>query len=309
MKQNDTLWKGILEPFFYDFLSLVDPKLAATIDTNMEITFMDKELIPHRPFAGNKFEQKIVDKLVKLYTVAGNKEYIILHLEVQDQYRKNFNERMYRYFNRLYDRYKTPITALAIFTEPNNIERDNVFKINCCGTSLRYTFNTYKIALQDDNVLMQHNNPFALVVLIAKQTALKKKYKDKQLRDKMLLAEKIKVAQLILDKQLPEAKKESLMNFLFYYVNFEFKNNQFIFEQRINQLTSNNTTNMTIQEILIGQAELRGQRLGKKKEKEDMIAKMISNNATDEQITNFTEVPPALVSRIRKRIEKSVSHN
>jgi hypothetical protein len=309
MKQNDTLWKGILEPFFYDFISFVDPELATTIDTDREITFMDKELIQNRPSAGNRYEQKIVDKLVKLYTVAGNKEYIILHLEVQDQYRKNFNERMYGYFNRLYDKYKTPITALAIFTEPNTIERDNVFKINCSGTSLRYTFNTYKIALQDDNDLMQHSNPFALVVLIAKQTALKKKYKDKQLRDEMLLSEKLKVAQLIVEKQLPEAKQELLMNFLFYYVNFEFKNNQFIFEQRINQLTSNNTTNMTIQEILIGQAKLQGKRLGKKEEREGMIAKMISNNATDEQIMNLTEVSPALVSRIRKRIEKSLSHN
>ncbi|CAM3999100.1 hypothetical protein SAMN06265348_10174 [Pedobacter westerhofensis] len=309
MKQNDTLWKGILEPFFYDFLSLVDPKLAATIDNIREITFMDKELVQQRPAAGNKYEQKIVDKLVKLYTITGNEEYIILHLEVQDQYRKNFNERMYGYFNRLYDKYKTPITALAIFTEPNNIERDNVFKINCNGTSLQYTFNTYKIALQDNNALMQHSNPFALVVLIAKQTALKKKYKDKQLRDEVLLAEKLKIARLIMDKQLPEAQKESLMNFLFYYVNFEFKNNQFIFEQRINQLTSNITTNMTIQEILIGQAKLQGKRLGKKEEREGMIAKMISNNATDEQILNLTEVTPALVSRVRKRIEKSVRHN
>lgn len=112
-----------------------------------------------------------------------------------------------------------------------------------------------------------------------------------------------------MEKQLPVEKKEALMNFLFYYLNFEFKTNQFIFEQRINQLTTQNTTNMTIQEILIGQAELRGQRLGIKKAKEAMIAKMISNNATDEQIMHLAEVSPALVNRIRKRIDKTLSHN
>jgi hypothetical protein len=176
-KQNDTLWKGILEPFFFDFLLLIDPDLAASIDTAREIVFMDKELNQRTPSEEEIYEQKIVDKLVKLYTIEGKEKWILLHLEIQEKYSRKFSERMYAYFNRLYDKYKKPITAYAIFTEPNDIKRDNTFKMNCCGTTLHYTFNTYKIAVQDNNVLMHHPNPFALVILIAKAAALKKTYK------------------------------------------------------------------------------------------------------------------------------------
>jgi len=304
-KQNDTLWKGILEPFFYDFLRLVDPVLAATINQDRPIVFMDNELYLQAPSAEEIFERRIVDKLVKLYTTEGSEKWILLHLEVQDKYTKDFSERMYGYFYRLYDKHKRPITAYAIFTEPNKIKRDNVFKMNCGGTKLEYTFNTYKIALQDENVLINHANPFALVILIAKQTELKKRYNDRQEFDRVLLADKLKIAALILERNLEDTKKRILMNFLFYYINFEFQETKLNFEHKINLLTNKNTPNMTIEDILIGQAELRGKRLGIKEAQEAEIARLIRKQGlTDDQIVDFAEVSHSLVKRIRKKTEK-----
>jgi len=308
-QQNDTLWKVILEHFFYDFLLLIDPDLAATININKEITFMDKELNQQRPADGEKFELKIVDKLVKLYTTEGNDEWILVHLEVQHQYQKNFSKRMYGYYNRLYDRYHKPITAYAIFTEPNLIKRDNVYQTTCGRTALKYTFNTYKVALQDDDFLRNHANPFALVVLIAKQTDLKKKYKNKKVYDQMLLDDKLSIAKLIFDRHLPDVKEKELINFLFHYVNFEFSETQAKFEQGINLLTNKNISKMTIQQIVLGQRELIGKRkgikIGERKAKEEVVARMLEMKMlSEEQIIEMTEVTPKLVSRIRKKLEK-----
>ncbi|SEA47845.1 RpnC/YadD family protein [Pedobacter hartonius] len=310
-KQNDTLWKGILEPFFRDFLRFIDPVLALTINADREIVFMDKELHQEFPSDEGIYEQRTVDKLVKLYTHEGREEWILLHLEVQDKYTRDFSQRTYNYFNRLYDKYKKPITAYSIFTEPNGIKRTNAFKINCNGTSLIYKFNPYKIAVQDNDYLMQHGNPFALIILIAKATTLKKIYKDKQGFDHALLEYKLKIARSVLDRKLPERKEKLMMNFLFFYISFELSETKVKFDHEINLLTNKNINNMTIEEILIGQAEIRGRRIGekagkregKREAKQDEITRLITKHGfTDKEIVDFAEVPLSLVRKVRSEL-------
>jgi hypothetical protein len=55
---------------------------------------MDKELPRQSPNDEGYFESRIVDKLVKFYTTSGTAEWILLHLEVQHRYNKDFAERM-----------------------------------------------------------------------------------------------------------------------------------------------------------------------------------------------------------------------
>jgi hypothetical protein len=94
------------------------------------------------------------------------------------------------------------------------------------------------------------------------------------------------------------------MNFLFYYVNFEFQETKIIFEQKVNLLTNKNNTKMTIEEIIIGQAKLESKRLAQKEAKEAEITRMIRKQGlTNEQIVEFAEAPLSLVKRVRKRTE------
>lgn len=92
--------------------------------------------------------------------------------------------------------------------------------LNYMGTSLSYKFNTCKIAGQDDVYLMQHPNPFALIILIAKATALKALCRNSYEYDDRLLAYKLRIARLICDMKLPGQKERIIMNFLFHYINF-----------------------------------------------------------------------------------------
>lgn len=127
-KQKDMLWKGVLDQMFEDFLPFLNPDLTMSLDLQRGFEFMDKELNHEFPSVNGAHEQKIVDKLIKLYTKEGKP--VLLHLEVQDKYIKDFIQRMYTYFNRLYDKYKMPIIAYAIFTEPNEIKRADTFELH-----------------------------------------------------------------------------------------------------------------------------------------------------------------------------------
>jgi len=121
----------------------------------------------------------------------------------------------------------------------------------------------------------------------------------------MLLADKLRLAEVILERQLLPEKEQIIMNFLFYYVNFEFQETKITFENKINLLTKKNNTEMTIQEIIIGQEKLKAKRLALKEAKEDEITRLIRKQGlTDEQIVEFAEAPISLVKRVRKRTER-----
>lgn len=308
-KQYDLLWKKILEPFFFDFLKFVDPKFTLGIDMGKKPTFLDKELVRPIPCSEGEIEHRIVDKLVKVYTRSGKAEWVLFHLEIQHSYNKNFPERMYHYFHGLYQKFKKPIAAYAIFTEPGNVKRDNLFKLSYGDTKIEYHFNTCKIALQDDYILKNDTNPFALIILIAKQTNFKHLYKDKQLYDQKLLANKLEIAKLIFERNLDYEKESNLIFFLFYYVNFEFNETNATFEREIKLLTNKPLKYMTMQELILEERKFEGLqeglKLGRKQTKEAMVLKMIEMQfASDEEIVKIAEVTPGFVSRQRKKLTK-----
>lgn len=306
-KQRDTLWKAALELLFEEFLKFINPELAQSIDLAKGYEFINNELIQETLPDSGKYENKIADKLIKLFTREGKQ--ILLHLEVQEKYSEDFGERMYVYFNRLYNKYKMSITAYAIFTEPNEIERTNIYKIDYHGTQLSYRYNTFKIAVQGDDYLINHLSPFALIILIAKGVLLKKGPKGNIGYDERLLADKLKIVKLILEKRLPAHKERALMNFLFYYTAFEFSETKATFDSEVNLLINKNTKDMiTFEELLIEDALIEGFSNGEKKAREEakeneVYRRIVKEGLSDEQIVEYAEVPLKLVRKVRKSIK------
>ncbi len=305
------MWKGILEQLFEDFLTFIHPELGDSLDLAKGYEFLNKELIQEFPSSGGKIEQKIVDKLVKLHNKAGHQ--ILLHLEVQEKYSKDFSKRMYAYFNRLYDKYKMSIVAYAILTEANEIRRAGIFGIKYMGTKLSYQYNTFKLALQDDDYIINHANPFALVVLIAKAPLLKKGSKNRLEFDQRLLAYKLRIVKLIAERRLSPYKERAIMNFLFYYTDFEFSETKAKFDLEVNLLTNKNTRNMiTFEEILMEEAEMtgfsKGERKGIKKgkleAKENEVYRLITKlNFSNDQIADYMDISLSFVKKVRAKLK------
>ena len=103
----DELWKTVIERLFHEFLYLFLPELGAMVDFGRGYSFLDKELqrigLPYRK--GKKF----VDKLVKVHLKNGEEKWILFHVEVQGQDVADFNERMFIYFYRIFDKYRVKI--------------------------------------------------------------------------------------------------------------------------------------------------------------------------------------------------------
>ena len=62
-------------------------------------------------------------------------------------------ERMFRYFYKISDRYKVSVTAVAILADGNKNYRPKLYVQEFMGTSLRYSFNSYKILDQDESTI------------------------------------------------------------------------------------------------------------------------------------------------------------
>lgn len=75
--------------------------------------FLDKELSELHPQPDEEKDSRFADKLVKVFHCDGVEEWVLLHVEVQDDTydRAGFAERMYTYFYRIRDRYHKPVSA------------------------------------------------------------------------------------------------------------------------------------------------------------------------------------------------------
>lgn len=264
-RKDDVLWKGILEDVFDDFLRFLNPDADSLLDLDKRFEFLDKELQQVFPPENDEFSPKVVDKLVKVFTKNGDEKWILVHVEIQGQYHHDFASRMFRYYYRLIDKYNKPITAYVIFTEASSKTRPDCFELDFMGTSLKYTFNTYKIASQSDEELLANENPFALVVLTAKTALAGSGIKSSLERDELLLNLKLVLAKQLLIRQIPKEKIRVLMNFLRYYTRFENSEITRKFEQEVEALTERSNT-MGLEELLLDRATKEGVEKGKKEE-------------------------------------------
>jgi len=296
-RKDDILWKGVLEDVFDDFLKFFDPEAEQFYDFNKKFEFLDKELEQVFPPENDEYSPKIIDKLVKVFTRDGKEEWVLVHVEVQGQYQQDFARRMFTYFYRILDKYQKPITAYAIFTEAIHKERPNSFQLEFRGTSLLYTFNTYKISRQDEGELQASNNPFAMVILTAKAALAGKDFIDGKERDALLLKLKLELARQLLAKQIAKEKIRVLMNFLRYYVRFENPAINAKFEQEVEILTERRTT-MGIEELLLDRATKQGLEKGKKEEAVAIAREMKKDGVAIEQIAKFTKLSIADIEKL-----------
>lgn len=253
----------------------------------------------------------MIDKLVKVFTRDGNEEWILVHVEVQAQYQKDFARRMFTYFYRILDKYQKPITAYAIFTEAGMVVRPNSFAIEYMGTSLRYTFNTYKISGDNDEELRVSNNPFAIVVLTVRASLAGRRIKDTLERDQLLLALKLKLARDLLAKAISKEKIRVLINFLRYYVRFENPDVNLKFDKEVEILTGRSTT-MGIEELLLERAKNQGLEEGIEKgfekgeqEKSHAVVEnlILKLGFSDEQAASIAEVSLDFIKKVRSGLK------
>mgnify|MGYP001010569371 FL=1 len=216
MATFDEIWKEIIEKLFKQFTCFYMPDLAIDIDFTEGYTFLEKELQTIAP--KSKDTKRFVDKLVKVSLKNGQEQWIIVHLEVQFSKQKEFPERMFRYFYRIYDKYRQKIVSLAVFTGKSK-SYPLKFQYDFYQTELAYKYRTVKLIDYEEEYLLSQTNPFALVTLAVKYGLESKS--DEELRYKF----KRKLIRLMFEQGYSE--DEILEMFRFIEIILQLKDEKF----------------------------------------------------------------------------------
>ncbi|QEC52637.1 hypothetical protein [Anseongella ginsenosidimutans] len=308
-QRDDRLWKAALEDLFEDFLRFFFPAACESFDFGRGFSYLDKEfdqlLSPEESDTGVRH----VDKLVKVYLKDNTEKCFLTHIEVQGQRgREEFTKRMHRYWYRVKDKYRIPVTSLAILTDNNKSFRPGIYTEECLGTSLIYKFNSYKILDQDEEMLRANSNPFALIILT---TLLY--IKNKNQGGYELLNMKRDLLKEMLGRNLDKIRQRAVFNFLNHFVHFRDEEIKSIFEQDIKELTKRNIA-MGTEEYLLDKAMSQGIEKGIEKGvekglrqgKERFVRNLILQlDLNDRQAAGVAEVSVEFVKHVRQSLFKS----
>jgi len=161
----DSPWKEALEEYLEGFFALFFPQAHAEIDWTRPYAFLDKEL--QQVARDADLGLQIVDKLVRVWLRTGADAWVLAHIEVQSQEERDFAQRMFIYFYRLYDRYTREVVSLAVLGDERATWRPTTYATERWGCSLRFSYPIARLADYRARraELEASDNPFATVVL------------------------------------------------------------------------------------------------------------------------------------------------
>ncbi|MCB0144899.1 MAG: hypothetical protein KDE50_33765, partial [Caldilineaceae bacterium] len=161
----DSPWKNILEWYFEEFVEFFMAEAYADIDWRQPVEFLDKEL--QQVVRDAEFGRRHVDKLAKVWRKSGQEQWVLVHIEVQGQYEAGFEERMYTYNYRLYDRYQHKVASFAVLSDDRAAWMPAEFGYDLWGCRVHFEFPTAKLATYTEQwaMLEASRNPFAVVVM------------------------------------------------------------------------------------------------------------------------------------------------
>lgn len=248
----DKLWKGMLEVVCEDLLRFVFPDAEKVLDLDRGFEFLDKELGELYPDLETAANTRIVDKLVKVGLNGGGEAWMLFHVEVQGGHDPDFARRMFTYYYRILDRYNRPVTAVAIFTGRHGKNMPDRYESHFMGTHEVYRYNTLCLSDYTDADLRARDNPFAVVMLVAKQRLhLLQKARTIGEWDRELLEQKLLIVKLLREKRIfGDRKIKAIVAFLKNYVVFKKPETNRKFDVEIDQLITK-TESMDIFEQLI----------------------------------------------------------
>jgi hypothetical protein len=161
----DETWKEAINDYFDSFLSFFFPKVYQLIDWEKKPVSLDKEL--QQITASSKDSKRLADKLFKVWLKDNREVWILIHIEVQSQYEKDFAQRMYIYNYRAFDLYQKPVISLVILGDESYSWRPSSYNYNLGECEMSLKFPTVKLIDYEEkwHELETEKNVFAIIVM------------------------------------------------------------------------------------------------------------------------------------------------
>lgn len=126
-----------------------------------QVTFLSEEVFTDVTVG----EKKIVDLLVET-KLKGEKGLIIVHVEPQSYKQAMFNERMFIYFSRLYEKYRRRILPIAIFSHDQAKDEASQFQLGFPFLEiLIFNYFTVELRKKQWRDYIRQDNPIAAALI------------------------------------------------------------------------------------------------------------------------------------------------
>jgi hypothetical protein len=113
MPDHDSPWKELVGRYFPEFLAFFFPDIAAEADPAEDTDQLEQELRKLLP--SSETGKRVVDRLVKLNTRAGDTRF--LHVELQAQKEDGFPRRVHVYNSRASDHLDQDVVSVAVLLD------------------------------------------------------------------------------------------------------------------------------------------------------------------------------------------------
>lgn len=187
----DSPWKEIIESYFPQFLEFFFPLAYREIDWVQPYEFLDTELQQLEPDA--EIGKRLVDKVAKVWLIGGEEAWVLVHVEIQGQYEREFAQRMYTYNYRLFDRHKQRVISLAVLADEERNWRPASYGYELGGCRVSLEFPTVKLLDYEDDWenLEQSTNPFGIIVMAHLKTKATHRNPESRLNWKLSLVRRL----------------------------------------------------------------------------------------------------------------------
>ena len=161
----DTAWKELLQRYFEAAMEFFFPQLHDEIDWTRGFSFRDKELQYAVRQAGRG--KRTVDLLAEVRLRQGDRVWIFLHVEVQNQVDPGFGQRMFVCNTMLFARHRREVLSAAILGDTRRDWRPDRFRYGRAGFEAEVRFPVAKLLDYESRwgELERSQNPFAAVVM------------------------------------------------------------------------------------------------------------------------------------------------
>ena len=149
------------------------PEIHGLIDWNRRYKFLAQELAQISASIESELNKQShirgkraplrVDLLVEVYFNDGRKGRILLHLEVQNERDPFFDERLFIYHYRIFDKTRDPVITLALLTDFDPAWRPGQYVRELAGCRVEFNFPIRKFTDYNDEELAASRNPFAFI--------------------------------------------------------------------------------------------------------------------------------------------------
>lgn len=167
----DSPWKEALAKYLPRFFEFFFAEIFQDVDWQKMPRFLDKELQAVAPTAKGhdkpdpKGGPRVVDTLVQLQRKSGQQAWVMVHIEVQSQRVQAFEERLYLYHARIFERYRKPVCSLVVLADRSQNWRPTQYQHALWGNELLFRFPNCKLLDFQSQlpILETSQNPFGLL--------------------------------------------------------------------------------------------------------------------------------------------------